>query len=234
MKDFQSWKLPYKHLVQGSATLSGAKPKRTLTQNKSRKKKSCRGERDRTGQRRAEPPSRARSPLSILRVVGKPLTNFDVSFYRGRNRPRDETDQLTVTAQNPPVMSLHNSPLPGLPLEGGKERVHVLRNQQDEPRRWKICGEEGGGAGPQPGLFPVRPPGSAPGPPLAAVLDGGRGSHSAPVALETVGAAAAAAEWVDLAREPDRSATCQPTAVYPHLKAVKGRSRHWLASSLGP
>lgn len=142
--------------------------------------------------------------------------------------------QLTVTAQNPPVMSLHNSPLPGLPLEGGKERVHVLRNQQDEPRRWKICGEEGGGAGPQPGLFPVRPPGSAPGPPLAAVLDGGRGSHSAPVALETVGAAAAAAEWVDLAREPDRSATCEPTAVYPHLKAVKGRSRHWLASSLGP
>lgn len=32
-----------------------------------------------------------------------------------------KSDRLMVTAQRPDVMSLHNSPLPVLPLEGGQE-----------------------------------------------------------------------------------------------------------------
>lgn len=37
---FQSWTLSYKHLIQGIAILSGAKPEGTFTQNKSREKPS--------------------------------------------------------------------------------------------------------------------------------------------------------------------------------------------------
>lgn len=64
-------------------------------------------------QRPAEPPWRAPHPFL------SPSYKSEISFYNGRNT--DESDRLTVPARRPDVMSLHNSPLPVLPLEGEQE-----------------------------------------------------------------------------------------------------------------
>lgn len=65
------------------------------------------------GQRRAE--SSWRTPHPFL----SPSYKSEFSFNNGKNT--NESDRLTVIAQRPYVMSLHNSPLPVLPLEGGQE-----------------------------------------------------------------------------------------------------------------